>query len=126
MKSTDSSLVVYHLSRLRKETIREYYGNWVFRFFRYRSTSSDIHAKSLLVGDGQVFIANVYMKLLNRPVDTNGLNHYLNALNTGKFNKLDIISSIMDSTEGKNKNIAVSGLSWRLALNNIIRIRNQS
>ena len=32
MKSTDSSLVVYHLSRLRKETIREYYGNWVFTF----------------------------------------------------------------------------------------------
>ena len=87
MKSTDTSLVADHMCRLRKETIREYYGNWVFRFFRFNSTSSDIPAKSLLVGDGQVFIANVYMKLLNRPVDTNGLNHYLNALNTNKLKK---------------------------------------
>ena len=121
MKSTDSSLVVDHLNRLRKESIREYYGNWVFRFFRYRSTSSAIPVKSLLVGDGQIFIANAYMKLLNRPVDKNGLNNYLNALNSDKLNKLDIISSIINSPEGKKKNIAVSGLSWRKVLYYIFR-----
>lgn len=121
MKSTDISLVDDHLNRLRKETIREYYGNWVFRFFRYWSTPSTIPVKSLLVGDGQVFIANVYMKLLNRPVDTNGLNYYLKALNMHKLNKLDIISSIINSPEGKKKNVVVSGLSWRKALYYIFR-----
>lgn len=121
MKSIDTSLVVDHLSRLRKETIREYYGHWAYRFLRHSSTSSDIPAKSLLIGDGQVFIANVYMKLLNRPVDTNGLNHYLNALNTNKLNKLDIISSIINSPEGKKNNVEVSGLIWRKALYYIFR-----
>jgi len=123
LKSTDSSLVVYHLSRLRKETIREYYGKWIFRFFRYRSTSSYIPAKSLLVGDGQAFVANVYIKLLNRPVDTNGLNHYLNSLNSDRLNKLDIISSIINSPEGKKRNVVVSGLSWRKTLYSIFRFK---
>lgn len=121
MKPTDISLVDDHLNRLRKETIKEYYGRWVFRFFRYNSTSSYIPVKSLLVGDGQVFISNVFMKLLNRPVDTNGLNHYLNALNTEKLSKLDIIYSIINSPEGRKKNVVVSGLSWRKALYYIFR-----
>lgn len=77
--------------------------------------------KSLLVGDGQVFIANVFMKLLNRPVDTNGLDYYLNALNTEKLSKLDIIYSIINSPEGRKKNVVVSGLSWRKALHFIFR-----
>lgn len=59
------------------------------------------------------FIVNLYTAILRREVDTQGLNHYLSLLRSGKRSKTEIISLIRYSKEGKLRGVKILGSKKR-------------
>ncbi len=56
------------------------------------------------------FIRNAYRALLKREADSEGLNKFLKDLRSGEKDKVQILSEIRFSDEGKRKNVEVVGL----------------
>lgn len=59
------------------------------------------------------FIQNIYKGILKREADTQGLNHYLELLRSGKKSKSEIISTLRYSKEGQNKKVNLLGSKKR-------------
>ena len=55
------------------------------------------------------FITNIYRALLKREPDSQGLRHYLDLLRTGEKSKMEIISMLRYSKEGKKHNVKLLG-----------------
>lgn len=64
----------------------------------------------------KAFIEEVYRKLLQREVDQHGLDLYLTKLRHAQKSKMEIISLIRASKEGREKNIKLLGFYKRLFL----------
>jgi hypothetical protein len=66
------------------------------------------HVKELLHFDGEEFINRAYVTIFRRLPDSDGLVHYLTELRSG-VSKLDIVSRLRKSTEGRKYAHALAG-----------------
>jgi len=62
------------------------------------------------------FITNAYRVLLKREPDQVGLDYYLHLLRSGKKTKMEIISLLRFSKEGRTQNVKLSGYNTRVIL----------
>ena len=78
---------------------------------------ANYHAKDFLDYDDQTFIRNAYLGILKREPDDAGYAQYLNALRQGRLDKVDILSRLRFSPEGRSQAVTVQGLKsaagWR-------------
>lgn len=58
------------------------------------------------------FVAAVYRAILKREPDPSGGGFYLEGLRSGKFERVDVIVTLLDSAEGQRHNVRISGLSF--------------
>lgn len=80
------------------------------------------HVTDLLRFHGVDFIRNAYLALLLREPDESGMAHYMEALASGYFNKIDILESLRVSPEGRRNNVRVEGLALPVAVRRVGRI----
>ncbi|HKS10011.1 MAG TPA: methyltransferase domain-containing protein [Pyrinomonadaceae bacterium] len=80
------------------------------------------HVNDLLRFHGIDFIRNAYLALLLREPDEAGAAHYMEALASGYFNKIDILESLRVSPEGQRNNVCVDGLALPVAVRRVGRI----
>ena len=80
------------------------------------------HVTDLLRFHGVDFVRNAYRALLLREPDEDGMAHYMDALATGYFNKIDILESLRVSPEGRRNNVRVDGLALPVAVRRVGRI----
>ena len=73
-------------------------------------TDDHYHVNDLLQYHDQLFVWNAYRAILKREPDEPGLTYYLDALRSGRFNKLEILADLHFSAEGKRKGVSVDGL----------------
>ena len=68
------------------------------------------------------FIKNSYKNILQREVDSNGMEYYLTHLRNGMLSKADIVVILHHSKEGKAKNVIIIGTKKRFILLKIYKI----
>lgn len=68
-----------------------------------------VDINELMQYDDYDFVENVYIKILGRPSDRNGLLTYLQVLRDGKMNKMEILQGIAFSEEAKIKGTLLTG-----------------
>ena len=68
------------------------------------------------------FVTNAYRAILKREPDEAGFLHNLTLLRSGVYNKIDILSSLRYSDEGKLNNVTVNGLRLPAAIRTLERI----
>jgi SAM-dependent methyltransferase len=61
----------------------------------------------------EAFVKNAYQVILKRDPDDPGLAEYLRQLRSGRYSKIDIVSSLRFSPEGRNGNVQIAGLGNR-------------
>lgn len=59
------------------------------------------------------FIDNAYKLILQRSADEDGKNYYLQLLRSGKLSKVEIITSLYFSNEGRKQNVIILGIKKR-------------
>jgi O-antigen chain-terminating methyltransferase len=64
----------------------------------------------LLCFHDDVFVRNAYRAILKREPDDVGFAQYLRELRSGRFSKIDVLSSIRFSPEGRKANVTIDGL----------------
>jgi len=78
--------------------------------FQPRSTNR-YHISDLLRYHDRAFIDNSYRAILKRPPDATEFARDLKRLRSGEFNKIDLLSALRYSNEGKAKGVELDGLS---------------
>ena len=68
------------------------------------------------------FIQNLYITILKRKVDKLSLSQRLEQLRTGNYSKIEILTSIRFSKEGRSVNIPILGIKKRYLLTLVYRI----
>lgn len=69
------------------------------------------HVNDLLRFHGADFVRNSYRALLLREPDEIGMAHHLDALASGRLNKIDVLASLHSSPEGRQTKVKLSGLA---------------
>lgn len=64
--------------------------------------------------DNEEFIKNLYLGLLKREADENGLRNHLNLLQSGENTKVEIISLLRESEEGRIANVDLAPLPFEV------------
>ena len=80
------------------------------------------HVNDLLGFHDDEFIRNAYKAILQREPDDEGLAQYLGKLRSGRYNKIDILTSLRFSPEGRKANVEVEGLSRFSAFRKLYRV----
>jgi O-antigen chain-terminating methyltransferase len=80
------------------------------------------HVNDLLGFHDDAFVRNAYEAILNREPDDAGLAHFLTNLRSGRYSKLDILSSLRFSPEGRNANVHIEGLQRGSGLRKLYRV----
>jgi hypothetical protein len=80
------------------------------------------HVNDLLKYHDHAFIWNAYRAILKREPDEPGLQFFLARLRSGRFNKIDLLGSLLRSQEAKSKNVRVDGLKARAVLRRLYRL----
>ena len=70
----------------------------------------------------EAFVRNAYRVILKRDPDDAGLATYLRQLRSGRYSKIDIVSSLRFSPEGRNANVQIAGLGNRSLLRKLYRV----
>jgi len=70
----------------------------------------------------EVFLRNAYKVILKREPDDVGLAHFLKNLRNGRYSKIDVLSSLRFSPEGRNANVQIEGLGRFRALGRVYRV----
>ncbi len=70
----------------------------------------------------RIFVRNAYRGLLQREPDDAGFAEYVDALRSGRLNKIDILASLRFSPEGRERNVAIYGLSRKAQLRKLYRV----
>lgn len=94
-----------------------------------------INAKKMLALNNSDFVEELYMSIMGRPGDANGIAHFNGLLESGTFTKEALLVEIRKSPEGMLYDTRVKGLSfsywkmafsWRVAdfLNFLRRVKN--
>lgn len=68
------------------------------------------HVNDLVQFHDRDFVENAYRAILKRPPDTSGFNSYLESLQTGKLDKIGVLSKLRFSPEGKVTRARIDGL----------------
>lgn len=79
------------------------------------------HVNELLGLHDEPFIRNAYQAILRREPDDTGLAHYLVNLRNGRYSKIDVLSSLRFSPEGRNANVHIEGLNSVSTLRKLYR-----
>ena len=83
---------------------------------RFGDTASDLSARqSYTLSDflnfhDEAFIRNAYRAILHREPDIGGLAHYLTALRSGRYTKVEILGRLRYSSEGRSYAVRIRGL----------------
>src|SRR5215212_8635539 len=80
------------------------------------------HVNDLLGFHDEPFVRNAYRALLKREPDDTGLAHFLKNLRNGRYSKIDVLSSLRFSPEGRNANVQIEGLGRFRALGRVYRV----
>jgi SAM-dependent methyltransferase len=80
------------------------------------------HVNDLLQYHDRDFIRNAYRAILKREPDDAGFRHNQQLLQSGAFNKIDILSSLRYSEEGKHIGVAINGLRFPATIRTLERI----
>ena len=80
------------------------------------------HVNDLLRFHGEDFVRNAYLALLGREPDEAGMAHHLDQLASGRFNKIDVLSSLHSSQEGSGNQVKLTGLSLPVTVRKLGRI----
>lgn len=80
------------------------------------------HVNDLLKYHDRDFVRNAYRAILKREPDEAGFLYNLKLLQSGAFNKIDILASLRYSEEGKLNGVSVSGLSLPATIRTLERI----
>jgi 2-polyprenyl-3-methyl-5-hydroxy-6-metoxy-1,4-benzoquinol methylase len=70
------------------------------------------HVNDLLKYHDRAFVQNAYRAILKRGPDTAGFNTFIEALRSGRLNKIDILARLRYSAEGRAKQVRIKGLSF--------------
>jgi len=70
----------------------------------------------------EAFVRNAYQAILKREPDDVGLAHYLRAVRSGRYSKIDVLSSLRFSPEGRNANVTIEGLGKLSVLRKLYRV----
>ncbi len=68
------------------------------------------HVNDLLKYHDRAFVQNAYRAILKRGPDAAGFNNFIEALRSGRLNKIDILARLRYSTEGRAKQVRIEGL----------------
>jgi len=80
------------------------------------------HVNDLLKFHGEDFVRNSYRALLLREPDRAGMAEHLQRLATGRFNKIDVLSSLHYSPEGLRSGVTIEGLSTPATIRRLGRV----
>lgn len=80
------------------------------------------HVNDLLKFHGEDFVRNAYRALLLREPDNAGMAEHLQSLASGRFNKIDVLSSLHYSPEGQRSGVTVAGLSTPATIRRLGRL----
>jgi len=70
----------------------------------------------------RTFVRNAYRGILKREPDDAGYAQFLNALRSGRLNKVDILAKLRFSPEGHSQAVPVSGLNAKARLRQLYRV----
>lgn len=84
--------------------------------------NSPNHVNELLRLHGEDFVRNAYLAVLGREPDAAGMAHYMEQLASGNYNKVDVLSSLHLSPEGRSTPIKLEGLSLPVTVRRLGRI----
>src|SRR5437899_3576216 len=68
------------------------------------------HVDDLLKYHDRAFIQNAYRAILKRGPDATGFSDFIDALRSGRMNKIDVLARLRYSTEGRGKSVTIDGL----------------
>jgi O-antigen chain-terminating methyltransferase len=68
------------------------------------------HVDDLLKYHDRAFLQNAYRAILKRGPDATGFNSFINAMRSGRFNKIDVLARLRFSPEGRAKQVRIDGL----------------
>ena len=80
------------------------------------------HLEDLLVFNDEAFVRNAYRAILKREPDDSGFAKYLENLRDGRRSKVDILTSLRFSPEGRLRDVKVSGLNRSLLFRKIYNV----
>ena len=80
------------------------------------------HVNDLLKYHDQDFVRNAYRAILKREPDEAGFLHNLGLLQSGAYNKIDILASLRYSDEGKRNDVTINGLRLPATIRALERI----
>jgi 2-polyprenyl-3-methyl-5-hydroxy-6-metoxy-1,4-benzoquinol methylase len=77
----------------------------------FQARSDDhYHVNDLLKYHDRAFVQNAYRAILKRGPDATGFNNFIDALRSGRFNKIDVLARLRYSAEGRAKQVHIEGL----------------
>ena len=76
-----------------------------------RSEDDHYHVNDFLKFHDHLFVWNAYRAILKREPDEPGLQEFLGKLRSGRFNKIDVLSTLVSSPEGRRNGVRVDGLA---------------
>src|SRR6266567_8756087 len=85
---------------------------------------SDSHYQinELLKYHDRAFIQNAYLAILKRGPDATGFHQFMDALRSGRMNKIDVLARLRYSAEGRAKKVKVDGLLLPAGIRLLYRI----
>lgn len=87
-----------------------------------RHANDTYHVNDLLKYHDRDFVRNAYRVILNRDPDEAGFLHQLELLQSGAFNKIDILASLRYSDEGKANDVNIRGLRFPSTIRSLERV----
>lgn len=76
----------------------------------------------LLGFQDEAFVRNAYRVILKRDPDDAGLAEYVRQLRSGRYGKIDIVTSLRFSPEGRNADVQIAGLGNRSLFRKFYRV----
>jgi O-antigen chain-terminating methyltransferase len=80
------------------------------------------HVNDLVKFHDHAFVWNAYKVILKREPDEQGLNQFLQNLRSGRYNKIDVLASLLNSPEGKGRGVRIDGLDRPAMLRKLYRV----
>lgn len=80
------------------------------------------HVNDLLGFHDAQFVRNAYRAILQREPDDHGFPQYLGKLRSGRYSKIDILTSLRFSPEGQRANVPIEGLGRLSAFRKLYRV----
>lgn len=90
----------YYLVMLASGITRGTVARSIFKEVEYTHQINTAALRKLLLLDGEVFLREAYKRILGRPIDNSGLQHYSERLSKGE-KKLRILYDLATSSEGR-------------------------